>query len=86
MIGDFLSIAYPWIKSLHVISVISWMAGIFYLTSIVCPSHRIRKDWVQRQTLLFQKMESKLLKIIMGPAMGATWLFGILLAMTPGSY
>ena len=28
---DFLSTAYPWIKTLHVISVISWMAGLFYL-------------------------------------------------------
>ena len=81
--GDLLASAYPWIKSLHIISVISWMAGIFYLPRLFV--HHTEKVSVGSETdKLFQMMEFKLLKVIMNPAMIATWLFGLLLAMTPG--
>ena len=83
MFSDFLSLAYPWIKSLHVISVIAWMAGIFYLPRLFV--HHTEKVKIGGETdSLFQMMEMKLLKVIMNPAMIATWLFGILLAITPG--
>lgn len=83
MIGDFLSNAYPWTKSLHVISVISWMAGLFYLPRLFV--HHTEQVKVGSETdTLFQMMERKLLKVIMNPAMIATWIFGVLLAVTPG--
>jgi putative membrane protein len=81
--GDLLASAYPWIKSLHIISVISWMAGIFYLPRLFV--HHTEKVQIGSETdNLFQMMEGKLLKVIMTPAMMATWFFGILLAITPG--
>ena len=36
--GDILAISYPWIKSLHIMAVISWMAGLFYLPRLFCLS------------------------------------------------
>ncbi|MCA0042146.1 protoporphyrinogen oxidase HemJ [Celeribacter litoreus] len=81
--GDILAIIYPWTKSLHVISVIAWMAGIFYL-----PRLYVRHtESVTRGTetdLLFQDMEKKLLKLIMNPSMISTWIFGLCLVFTPG--
>lgn len=74
---------YPWVKSLHIISVISWMAGIFYLPRLFV--YHVESVQLGKDTdALFQMMESKLLKVIMTPAMIATWIFGILLAFTPG--
>lgn len=83
MLGDFLALAYPWIKSLHVLSVISWMAGLFYLPRLFVHHTEAVKTGSETDGL-FQMMEHKLLRIIMRPAMMATWLFGILLAATPG--
>lgn len=83
MITDFLSTTYPWVKSLHVIAVISWMAGLFYLPRLFV--HHTESVAVGSETdSLFQKMEYKLLKVIMNPALVATWVFGLLLAFTPG--
>ncbi|WP_226780007.1 CopD family protein [Oceaniglobus trochenteri] len=80
---DLLSAAYPWIKSLHVIAVISWMAGIFYLPRLFV--HHIEKVAPNSETdQLFQMMERKLLRVIMTPAMIATWLFGLMLVAIPG--
>ena len=81
--GDFLASVYPWTKALHVISVIAWMAGIFYLPRLfvyhveaVAPGSETDR--------LFQTMERKLLRLIMNPAMSATWVFGLALVFTPG--
>ena len=83
MLGDLLSSAYPWIKSLHIIAVISWMAGIFYLPRLFV--HHTEAVKVGSETdKLFQMMERKLLKIIMSPAMIVTWVCGLLLVATPG--
>ncbi len=79
---DFLTIFYPWIKSLHIISVISWMAGIFYLPRLYVYHCDAEKGSVQSET--FKVMEYKLLRYIINPAMIATFLFGILLLLTPG--
>ena len=83
MIETWLSLAYPWTKSLHVISVIAWMAGLFYLPRLYV--HHTERVSVGSETDgLFQMMEMKLLRLIMNPAMIATWLFGLALVLTPG--
>ena len=74
---------YDWILSFHVISVIAWMAGLFYLPRLFV----YHVEQVQRGSptdTMFQTMERRLLKGIMGPAMISTWLFGLALVMTPG--
>lgn len=81
--GDFLAGAYPWVKFLHVISVISWMAGLFYLPRLYV--YHVEKVQTGDDTdALFQVMERRLLKAIMNPAMIATWIFGLALVFTPG--
>ncbi len=80
---DLLSWAYPWTKSLHIISVISWMAGLFYLPRLFV--HHTEQVKIGTETdVLFQMMERKLLRVIMNPAMIGTWFFGLLLVLTPG--
>ena len=80
---DYLIAMYPWLKAGHIISVISWMAGIFYLPRLFV--HHSEKVEVPSQTdRLFSIMESKLLKVIMTPAMLTTWGFGLSLAVIPG--
>ena len=80
---DFLFIAYPWIKALHIMAVISWMAGLFYLPRVMV-YHVERAEMGDVLDVTFQVMESKLLRVIMNPAMIATWFFGGLLVVTPG--
>ena len=81
--SDILLSLYPWIKALHIMSVIAWMAGLFYLPRLfVYHSERVGQSGETHD--LFTTMEEKLLRIIMRPAMIATWIFGILLAMIPG--
>ena len=80
---DFLFIAYPWIKALHIMAVISWMAGLFYLPRVMV-YHVERAEINDVLDVTFQVMESKLLRVIMNPAMIATWFFGGLLVVTPG--
>ena len=81
--SDLLSLAYPWIKSLHIISVISWMAALFYLPRLLV--HHTETVGLSGETHdLFAKMEFKLAKVIMQPAMIGTWIFGICLVLTPG--
>jgi len=85
---DFLASYYPWIKAFHVMSVIAWMAGLFYLPRLyVYHVEGLAKKGVVRGSemdLLFQHQERLLLKAIMNPAMIASWLFGLLLVVTPG--
>ncbi len=81
--ADILINLYPWVKSLHVISVISWMAGLLYLPRLYV--HHVESvDGSGAAHSLFQTMEDKLLRVIMNPAMIATWLFGGLMVFTPG--
>ncbi|OIQ68899.1 hypothetical protein GALL_495050 [mine drainage metagenome] len=85
---DFLSNWYLWIKAFHVISVITWMAGIFYLPRLfVYHVEGLEKKGVvpgSDMDLLFQRQECLLLRAIMNPAMTATWIFGLCLVFTPG--
>ena len=81
--SDILIVLYPWIKSLHLISVISWMAGLFYLPRIFV-YHVERSDGKDQINEVFLIMEKKLHSFIMTPAMIVSWICGFLLAATPG--
>jgi putative membrane protein len=80
---DLLISLYPWTKSLHVISVIAWMAGLFYLPRLFV--YHVEVVGATGPTAeLFATMERRLLKAIMNPSLIATWLFGLCLVFTPG--
>jgi putative membrane protein len=79
---SFLIPFYPWIKALHIISVVAWMAGLLYLPRLFVYHASATPGSETSET--FKVMERRLLRAIMDPAMTATYLFGILLAMTPG--
>lgn len=85
---DLLSDLYLCTKSLHVMSVLAWMAGLFYLPRLyVYHVEGLRKQGVERGSdmdQLFQHQERLLLKAIMNPAMISTWIFGLCLVLTPG--
>ena len=66
-----------WVKALHVISVIAWMAGLLYLPRLFVYHARTEVGSAQSET--FKVMERRLLRGIMNPAMIATWIFGLLL-------
>lgn len=83
MASDLLSDFHLWTKSLHVISVIAWMAGIFYLPRLFV-YHTESVGSIGETHRLFQIMEHKLYALIMTPAMLSSWLFGLLLVLTPG--
>jgi putative membrane protein len=70
--------AYPWIKALHVIAVISWMAGMLYLPRLFV--YHCEAEVGSKQSETFKVMEWRLLKAIINPAMVVTWLAGIYLA------
>ena len=74
---------YPWTKSLHIIAVVTWMAGLFYLPRLFVYHAEQAQPGSERDSML-QEMERKLLKAIMNPAMIATWIFGLCLIATPG--
>jgi putative membrane protein len=83
MVLDLLSSVYPWTKTLHVISMVAWMAGLFYLPRLFV--YHVEQVGSGTETdALFQTMEHKLLRFIMNPAMVATWIFGLALVFTPG--
>ena len=71
-----------YVKSFHVIAVIAWMAGIFYLPRLFVYHCSLERGSVESER--FKVMERRLLKQIMTPAMIATWVFGLLLVLTPG--
>ena len=81
MIG-WLSGAYPWIKSFHIVSVVAWMAGLLYLPRLYVYHSMAPVESDLAET--FKVMERRLQLGIMTPAMLATWGFGLLLAATPG--
>lgn len=80
---DFLATSYPWVKWLHIVSIIAWMAGLFYLPRLFV-YHVERIELGSDTDELFQTMERRLLKAIMNPAMIASWVFGLALVATPG--
>ena len=74
--------AYLLIKSLHLIAVISWMAGLLYLPRIfVYHAENMNKEEI---CTVFKTMERKLYNYIMMPAMILSWLFGLILISQVG--
>lgn len=80
---DFLITLYPWTKAFHIMSVISWMAGLFYLPRLFV-YHAEQSTPGDSRDEVFQVMETKLLRVIMNPAMIASWGAGLVLVFTPG--
>ena len=62
-------------KSLHIISFVSWMAGLLYLPRLF--AYHCEEKYNSKTYKKFCLMEKRLLKFIMTPAMVATWIFGI---------
>ena len=69
---------YDWIKALHVIAVIAWMAGMLYLPRLFV--YHCEAEIGSKQSETFKMMERRLLKAIINPAMIVTWLAGLYLA------
>ena len=68
---------YQWIKALHLISVIAWMAGLLYLPRLFVYHCDAERGSDKSET--FKVMERRLLRAIMNPAMVLTWIFGLLM-------
>jgi putative membrane protein len=73
----------PYVKSLHVISVIAWMAGLFYLPRLFIYHCDVARGSLESER--FKVMERRLYKQIMMPAMMSSWLWGIIMVLTPGA-
>lgn len=69
---------YDWLKALHIIAVISWMAGMLYLPRLYVYHAGAAPDSELART--FVVMERRLLRIIINPAMIAAWIFGLWMA------
>jgi protoporphyrinogen IX oxidase len=69
---------YDWLKALHVIAIIAWMAGMLYLPRLFVYHAEAPKGSIQSET--FKIMERRLLKAIINPAMIVTWVLGLVLA------
>ncbi|MNR04308.1 hypothetical protein D3C85_1202560 [compost metagenome] len=75
---------YLWLKAFHIISIVCWFAGLFYLPRLFV-YHAMSEDTTSQERFVI--MERKLYRGIMGPAMIATFVFGIwLLSLNPGGY
>ena len=74
------SAMYVWIKALHVMAVIAWMAGMLYLPRLFV--YHCEAEIGSKQSETFKLMERRLLKAIINPAMMVTWLAGLYLAWT----
>lgn len=80
--SDWLSDWYLWIKALHIISVLAWMAGMLYLPRLFV--YHVDAEAGSKQSETFKVMERRLMRAIINPAMMAAFGFGILLIFTPG--
>lgn len=78
-----MSAYYEWFRALHIISVIFWMAGLLYLPRLFIYHHSAKAGGELASTLILQ--ERRLLRIIMNPAMIASFIFGLCLVLArPG--
>ncbi len=73
---------FPWIKALHIISVIAWMAGMLYLPRLYVYHTAVAPD--SEASNMLRVMERRLLRIIINPAMIAALLFGGTMLSLPG--
>lgn len=76
------SSAYDWLKALHVIAIISWMAGMLYLPRLFIYHCDAEKGSKQSET--FKVMEQRLLRVIINPAMIIAWVLGLWLMWQSG--
>lgn len=74
---------YLFIKALHIIAVISWMAGMLYLPRLFVYHSQVSVG--SEASELFKIMERKLLRLIINPAMVVTWIFGVWLIVITGA-
>ena len=70
---------YLWLKALHIIAVLSWMAGMLYLPRLFVYHTQVKAG--SEASEILKVMERKLMRIIINPAMIATWVLGIWLAL-----
>ena len=77
-----LSEYYRWFLAFHLISVMFWMAGMYYLPRLFV--YHMEAFEANQPFHVFETMEVKLLRIIMNPAMIAAWFFAILMIIRPG--
>jgi protoporphyrinogen IX oxidase len=75
---------YPWIRALHVIAVIAWMAGMLYLPRLYV--YHAAAEPGSKQSETFKAMERRLLRAILNPAMIAAWGFGLWLAFATDAW
>ena len=80
--SDFLTAAYPWVKALHIVAMVAWMAGLLYLPRLFVYHADAAPGSDKSET--FKIMERRLLRGIATPAAILTVLFGATLAATPG--
>ncbi len=78
----FLGEAYLWVKALHIMAVISWMAGMLYLPRLFIYHCAAEPGSVQSET--FKVMERRLLRAIINPAMVLAWVLGLALVINLG--
>jgi putative membrane protein len=76
------AVAYPWLKALHIIAVVAWMAGLLYLPRLFVYHAGVPAE--SNRAAMLQVMERRLLHGIMAPAAIMTYGFGLLLAAMPG--
>jgi protoporphyrinogen IX oxidase len=79
---DWVGFATTWVKALHVISVIAWIAGMMYLPRLFVYHTAAETGSIQSET--FKIMERRLYRGIITPAMGLTWIFGLAMVFIPG--
>ena len=80
--SNFVAAAYPWLKALHIIVVIAWMAGILYLPRLYV--YHAGVPIGSNRAAMLEIMERRLLRGIMLPAAAMAYAFGLLLAVIPG--
>jgi protoporphyrinogen IX oxidase len=73
-----------WLKVIHILAVISWMAGMLYLPRLFV--YHVQSPQGSEQARTFVVMEGRLMRIIMLPAMLVTWVTGIALALNGGFF
>lgn len=73
-----------WVKSLHVISIVAWMAALLYLPRLLV--YHAGSTVGSEQSETFKVMERRLLKAIATPAMAAAWVFGIWTAVLTSAW
>jgi putative membrane protein len=76
--------AYPWVKAVHVMAIIAWMAGMLYLPRLFIYHTEVKQG--SEASELFKVMEKRLLEIIINPAMIIAWVLGLWLGWKAGFF